>query len=260
MKGRKKASKLCEAAGIGPLLSVGGSAWGDSGGRQLVLNRMKNRDLGTELCVAVADADPRMVEELLAEGADVNAVGDRRIATVAQRTPLWLAVNGAGHILSESWNQLCATISEAFPDRPARDEAKRRERFTQIVQTLLHAKADSEIQSFGTTPLAQAAHAADAEMVKLLLSIGANANAESLSVLSKLAKKERKKGPLGFMGYYNTVLHTAVEKNSPAIVKMLLTAGADSTRIDHEGMTALDIARRSNETEVIALLERTKAT
>ncbi len=219
---------------------------------------MKKRDLGTELCVAVAVADPRLVEELLAEGADVNSVGDRRIATIAHRTPLWLAVNNAGHILSASWNHLCDTIAEAFPDQPVRNEVERRERIMQIVQALLREKADSEVRSFGTTPLAQATHAADVEMVKLLLSIGANANAESLSVLSKLAKKERKKGPLGMMGYFNTVLHTAVEKNSPVMVQMLLIAGADSARVDHEGKTALDLARSSGETEIIALLERAK--
>jgi len=214
------------------------------------------RDLGTELCFAVAGADPDKVEGLLAEGADVNSYGDRRRTLVANKTPLWLAVNMVTMISSEAWNDLTSALSEAFPDRAKLDNADKRKRLLRIIEMLFRAKADPEMLSFGTTALAQAVIADDLKMVSLLLAMGASPNAESLSILSSLAKEQRIKGPLGSMGYYGTVLHSAVRKNSISVTKALLDAGADPTRADHEGKTPMDIAREKGSPEIIMLLEQ----
>ena len=219
---------------------------------------MKNPDSGTELCIATLDAEPEKVQQLLAQGADVNAVGDRRYTVVAHSTPLWLAVRGACRMRSKHWNELSNAITEAIPERTY-DNAGKRKRLTAIVETLLRAKANTEALSYGTTPLAQATHAADLEVVRLLLSAGANSNAASLSVLSNAAKKERVKGPLGQMGYFNTILHTAVEKNSLPIVEALLVAGADPTRGDHEGKTPLDIAVEKGFDEIAVVLRQAQS-
>jgi len=124
-----------------------------------------------------------------------------------------------------------------------------------MVKLLIEAGGDLEQSCHGSKPLRQAVCNKDVEMVNYLLSKGANASAETFSPLSKLAKKEGRKI---IPGYYNTVLHEAVEKNSAVIVEALLKAGADPKRADHQGETPLDIARQKGHTEITALLEKSK--
>jgi ankyrin repeat protein len=216
---------------------------------------MKKRDIGTELCVAVLRAQPEKVVQLLAEGANVNSVADRRVASVSEQSPLWAAVMHAGAEISEEWADFCDALQEVMPAIQPRDRDDNRKRYVTIVEMLVEAGADLEQSCHGSTPLRQAVCNEDVEMVKFLLSKGANPCAETLSSLSKLAKREgRKMVP----GYYNTVLHEAVEKNSSAIVEALLEAGADPKRADHEGKTPLDIARQKGHTEIAVLLEKRK--
>jgi len=217
---------------------------------------MKKRNLDLELSLAVIKPDPDKVEQLLAEGADPNAVGDRRYARIAHRTSLWLAVSNAGEETSKAWGDLYAAVSELIPSIPERDHSAVRQKFIEIAHKLLAANVDLEIHSFGITPLRIAVHHRDLEMVKLLLAKKANPNAETYSPLSRLAKTERRKGPVGLMGYFSTALHEAVEKNSPEIVKALLDAGADLARPDHEGKTPFDIARDRGNAEIVELISK----
>lgn len=211
-------------------------------------------DLTSQLCVAVADADPREVTVLLAKGANPNLVGTSEIAHIAHRTPLWSAANLAGMLLSSSWAELCEQLDDALPLRRPQSSPLEHTALINIAERLLMAGAGTEILCFGTTPLAQAVHAQDIEMVRVLLDHGASANARSLSTLSKHAKRERIKGPLGIMGYFNTVLHTAVERGNPEIVKLLVSRGANRDLPDHEGLTPLDLARQASNGNVVRIL------
>jgi len=212
---------------------------------------MKN-DLGTELCVAVFKADPDRVAELLEIGADVNAVADSRVASVSRETPIWVAIEGAGNEISPEWADFCEALSDVIPRVQRRDLSEKRARYVLIARMLINAGADLETLSHGSTPLRIAVFGSDTEMVALLLESGANPNAETFSVLSKLARREGRKT---LPGFYDTVLHEAVAKGVPAIVEKLLQAGADPTRVNHEGMTPLDIAREKGNTEIATLLE-----
>jgi len=140
-----------------------------------------------------------------------------------------------------------------FSETPERDYSATREKFVKIARQLIKAGADLEKRSFGGTPLRIAVHHCDEELVKLLLGSGASPNAETLSIISKLVKRNSHTP-----AYYNTVLHEAVEKNALRIVKALLAAGADRTRLDHEGKTPLAIAREKGHKEVAKLLEQAK--
>lgn len=216
---------------------------------------MKKRDLGVELCLAVIEPNTDEVERLLAEGADVNTIGPKSYTQICYSTPLWLAVHNAGKEISTSWMDLHAAVREILPI-PERDHSEKRNKFVEIARKLIGAGADLETLSFGGTPLRIAVCGKDAALVNLLLSNGANPNAETFSPISKRVAKDRRKGPLGLMGYYNTVLHEAVEKNSLDIVKALLNAGANPTRTDHEDKTPLDIAIEKNHTEIAEILSK----
>lgn len=217
---------------------------------------MKQTDLDRELCLAVIRPDPEEVERLLAGGANPNSVGDKKFSRIAHGTPVWLAVSNAGQEISREWTNFYATVRDVFQSIPDRDHLERREKLLRIVEILIKAGSNLETQSFGGTPLRVAVYGKDLELVSLLLASGANPNAETYSPLSSLARKERMKGPLGLMGYYNTVLHEAVEKGSLTIVETLLKAGADPERTDHEGKTPLDLAREKGLTDIFGLLEK----
>ena len=73
-------------------------------------------------------------------------------------------------------------------------------------------------------------------MVRALLRAGANPN---------LAHEDDGRTPL----------LAAVEGGQRRIVKLLLNAGADPNRADEDGQTALDIARRGGQGEIVQLLE-----
>jgi hypothetical protein len=214
------------------------------------------RDIGTELCFAVAEANLEKLKELVAEGADVNAMSDRRALLVAERTPLWEAIKEAGSEISTVQKNWREAVRQVMPEIPPRDYVAKRESYVSIVKWLLEAGADVEKSCHGGKPIRIAVCGSDLEMVKLLLSHGASANAETLSMFSKLVPSG---GAKITSGYYNAVLHEAVEKNSPQIVEALLEAGADFKRTDHEGKTALDIAREKGFSEIAKILEKCEA-
>ena len=51
-----------------------------------------------------------------------------------------------------------------------------------------------------------------------------------------------------------TPLFTAAEEGYPAVVELLLAAGADRSAKDNEGSTALDVATRHGHVSIAALL------
>jgi len=219
----------------------------------------KKRDIGTELCLAAFQGDVERVEALLAEGADVNALGERRTASVSNMTPLWIAVHGAGLEIFGEWRNLCDGISEVFPSVAPHDYADKRERFLRIIALLIGAGADPNKlvhpASLGgtSTALRLAVHSQDLEVVRLLLSNGADPNARSFSVLSKLATKE---GRRTIPGYHSTVLHEAVQKGSLSVVEALLGSGANPALADHEGKTPADIAREAQRWDLLELIQK----
>jgi len=208
---------------------------------------MRTRELFTQLCQAVAKADPDHLKKILAKGPDVNAVGDRHTAPVAlvDKTPLWASVSLAARANS---------LSEIVPDDS--DLRKRRRRYLRIIRLLIGAGADLEKRCHGSTPLRIACIHNDLEVAGILLARGADPNAEIHSALSKQAEKVgRKIVP----GYYGTILHEIVSKGYQGAAAALIKSGADPNRVDHERRTALEIARDKGGGPILKLLQRASA-
>jgi len=116
----------------------------------------------------------------------------------------------------------------------------------------------------------------NAELVKLFLSLGANANVaynedglcplvmscsiNSYPVTCLLLQYGAKANGLGNLGgdYITYPLMVAVDKNNINMVKVLLKYGAKTKVKDRRGMSPLSIARRHKNDEMIKLLEKSR--
>lgn len=219
---------------------------------------MRRRDLGTELCLAVSKGDLAQVRLLLREGAPVNTVGDGRIPAICGQTPLWAAAKRAGEQLPTSaWRQFSQALNEPFADKYSQDYEGVRKRCLEIARLLIEAGAELEQRSNGTTALRMAAFHNDLKMLSMLLANGADPNSEIFSPVSTLAKKKGSKIAAGYLG---TVLHEAASRGHLDVVRALLKAGADPSRKDDKGRTALEIARKKGLHEIVGVLQSWKPT
>jgi ankyrin repeat protein len=113
-----------------------------------------------------------------------------------------------------------------------------REGYDDIVRELLNAGADPNHldQWMGATSGHKAAFWGRAAAMRLLVTHGLDVNARG-----------------GYNGY--TALHDAVSRGHVEVVKVLLEAKARKEIQGHDGLTALDIAKKLNHKELIALLQ-----
>lgn len=137
----------------------------------------------------------------------------------------------------------------------------------EFIEYLLSVGADPSVSSDDTiSPLAYAAHQYDSPaVVKLLIEHGAQLKGSG--VLASAAKKgavvtvkyllDQKADPNdpGSWPQPTLALHTAVQGGYTDICKLLLNSGADAGLRDGSGKTAIDIARDTNDTEIISLFE-----
>ena len=218
---------------------------------------MTTGELNTELCRAIAQANADKVRKLIAAGAAVNAIGDRRTAPVVlvDKTPLWASVSLAADQVAETNIALFEALKESSLAKDEDDPRRKRRRYLKIIQLLISAGADIEKRCFGSTPLRVACVHNDLEVAGILLANGANPNADIFSPLSKHAKKAgRKITP----GYYGTIIHEMVSKGYQGATAALIEAGADPNRVDHEGNTAFDIAAQKGGGPITKLLKRSR--
>ena len=149
-----------------------------------------------------------------------------------------------------------------------------------IVQRLIGMKADMECvysdDMYCYDALYMAVDKGNAELVKLFLSLGANANVaynedglcplvmscsmNSYPVTCLLLQYGAKANGLGNLGgdYITYPLMVAVDKNNINMVKVLLKYGAKTKVKDRSGMSPLSIARRHKNDEMIKLLEKSR--
>ena len=149
-----------------------------------------------------------------------------------------------------------------------------------FVQRLIRMKANMECvysdDMYCYDTLYMAVDKGNAELVKLFLSLGANANAaynedglcplvmscsmNSYPVTCLLLQYGAKANGLGNLGgdYITYPLMVAVDKNNINMVKVLLKYGAKTKVKDRSGMSPLSIARRHKNVEMIKLLEKSR--
>jgi len=173
----------------------------------------------TSLQQAVVDGHKQIVELLLANKADINAVGDSALGD----TPLHYA---------------------------ARNGDKN------LVELLLVNKAAVNVRNNqGCTPLLLAAEFnSSVEVVKLLLKAGADMDARDKIEAYEASATDGK--PLKNSLNYATPLIYASMRGNADIVKLLLEAGADKNATDHWGHTALTMAEDNHHTNVANLLRQ----
>ena len=168
------------------------------------------------------------ISRLIAKGADLN------VKTKAGKTPLikavgdnnveivHLLINAGAHIDEKKAPIVLAAIMNS----------------TKMVDELIKLGANVNQQDeTGKTPLYVAVWHSNPAMIKLLLNAGADIDKTSAGI---------------------TPLMQAVITKNPNIVGLLLQEGADRAINDSDGMTALDMAKGINNSEIIDLINNRK--
>jgi ankyrin repeat protein len=174
-----------------------------------------------------------VIEKLLEEGADINAT--------SQRTAL--------HVAAENGNlEIVELLIERGADVNVRDIHGRTplvvaiaEHQQEIAERLAHEETDVSVRANdGSTLLMAAVRAEDVELVRWAIDRGTD--------LDAVRPKKN----------HATALMMAAGMGNPEIVQLLLTSGADPAVTNHEGKTALDLAKGDEVRELLqaALAER----
>lgn len=209
------------------------------------------------------EADPRIVQRFIFEGADVNARDNRGYTPLHRARSLecveLLLDAGANvnaradggltplmHAASVSKLEVISTFLNAGADANARADggwtplmsAARDNSNPEVALALLKAGADVNaiIMAQGRTPLSYAAGSnKNLEVISVLLGAGADVNARDNE------------------GY--TPLHwAAVSNENPEVISALLRAGASAKAVNELGETALDLAYRKEGTKAYSEL------
>lgn len=137
----------------------------------------------------------------------------------------------------------------------------------ELLQLLAEAGADpNDVDGFHNTALGHAVTDYPPEIVKALLNLGADPNQESTHLLPLVyvAYDEDIECVQELLGHgadpnhpqWNGVipLHAAVRHGQPLVTKLLLEAGGDPRIAGPDGKTSIDIARASNDADLVELL------
>jgi len=218
---------------------------------------------GPALLEAVARGDVAVARYLISIGAGVNMVGEN-LAGARIFTPLALAANGdqvelvqllleeGANVNAVSWTNPRAyfTWTESEQDRAATAlQIAAALGHLEVARVLLEAGADINIPACGPngqTALQAATATGNIEIVELLLASGADVNARSNNDIQ----------------FPKTALLTAVEMNNVGLVEVLLAAGADvnAPAFGYFGSTVLEAAKaQANCTRVVEILQEAGA-
>lgn len=198
----------------------------------------------------VGSGDVVGTSRLLGEGVDPNCLGESSRNFKYAFTALCTVIHAVALTYSQQEND--ALLREAAPGARfvETDWTTLRANYVEIIKRLLAAGADPNRRTLSRTPLSLAAWAGDIEVVRILLDAGANPAGESWSPYSNLPQ------PKGGLAFYNNAIHEATLKGHAEVVKLLCERGADVLAHDHEGKTALQLAREHDQVKIAGILEQ----
>jgi len=201
----------------------------------------------TPLDLAVAYDRQEIVEFLLANQADVNAID------YDGRTPLHVASDGK---VVELLLAKGANINARGKDGETPLHTAARNGHADMVKLLLAKKADFKARdNLGNTPLHDAAEFFHMDIAKLLLASGADVNARNNQGETPLLLTAFSRGHTDMLKLLlsggadvnakdnggETPLHSAAENGSPDATQLLLANGADANATNHQGRTPLSL-------------------
>jgi len=215
----------------------------------------RNNQGGTALHEAISDRSLEVVELLLETGADAripyisgddpaeraDSYGAAEIAAVLraapvveQAAPTLDASLSSDEALTRLESLGIAFEPDAFFDRINSGDGK-------VVALFLSAGMSITVRDYqGRTPLVVAIDRQQAEIVDLLLAVGADPNDED-------------ENPDPDQRYGETPIMAATDREDISIINALLAAGADVNRENTYGASAFDVATSSNKVELVSL-------
>ncbi len=224
-----------------------------------------------ELFVAAAQGRVERLNDLVAQGADVNARDKRRRETYGFTPLMWASMHGQA--------RAARRLLALGADIEARDEADGATALmratdngrVEVARILLKGGADPNAHDrLGWTALMGSARQGDSFMAEFLLEQGADVNrkrpadgadalmcaveAGNLMAVETLiagGADTRSRDSAG-----RTALMRAVEGGRTDIVKVLIEADADPDQADRKGVTALHKALQRRNAEVVRLLQK----
>lgn len=194
---------------------------------------LQDKEGKTALMYACIEGNGGVVKLLLKRGAKLETVDNKK------RNALWYAVNSSKAVIAKLLLDSGADANKRDADGSnllthAADTSN-----VKLVKILLNhnVKVDSKTK-FGNNSLIIAVNNENQEIVQLLVEHKADVNL---------------KNAIG-----DTALITAVKKGSVSMAEFLINAGADISKRNKQRKTAIDIAKASNNTSLIRLLEEKK--
>ena len=136
----------------------------------------------------------------------------------------------------------------------------------EMIKILGDAKANFNISNASYTPLVYATEQGNLELVKALISAGADVNGKTQLNATPLQSAisypevlktllEAKADPNTVTSYGTPLLIDALQRNEFEVAKILIQAGADTQKPDQYGNAALDVAERNGATEIAELIK-----
>ena len=227
------------------------------------------RALELDLYNAVHNKDYAKMEDAIAKGADPNS-------SSVGIAPIISAVIGEDMTAVDILLKHHATLSTSASDGTTPLIHALTKEDGVLLKALLSRKADPNyVSPQGVTALMAACEARNLEFVKVLLDAGADPNVKGylgMTALFYAAKdnqteivkeliKHKANVNVVEEQYGSTPLIMAMSSGEGESLKALIDAGADPTIVmkgQYAGLTALDVARRSGNPELVKLLEKAK--